>query len=63
VKHLVDTDEEGYIVADLNMRTSVHGIWVAGDILMGAKKQLVTSAGNGATAAMDIREYLEDLKE
>jgi len=63
VRHLVDTDEEGYIVADLNMRSSVHGIWVAGDILKGAKKQLVISAGNGATAAMDIREYINDLKD
>jgi len=42
------------------MRTSVRGIWVAGDILLGAKKQMVISAGNGATAAMDIREYLAE---
>ncbi|MBN2082083.1 thioredoxin-disulfide reductase [bacterium] len=60
VSHLVETDEEGYVVGDLNMRTSVHGIWVAGDILKGAKKQMVISAGNGATAAMDIREYLAE---
>jgi len=63
VRHLVDTDQEGYILADANMRTSVHGIWVAGDIYQSAKKQIVISAGNGATAAMDIREYLNDLKD
>jgi len=60
--HLVDTDEEGYVIGDMNMRTSVPGIWVAGDILKGAKKQMVISAGNGATAAMDIREYLAEKK-
>lgn len=59
-KHLIETDEEGYILADLRMRTSLAGIWVAGDILKGAKKQMVISAGNGATAAMDIREYLAE---
>jgi len=59
-KHLIETDEEGYIIADLRMRTSRVGIWVAGDILQGAKKQMVISAGNGATAAMDIREYLAE---
>ena len=58
--HLVDTDEEGYVVADLQMRTNVPGVYVAGDILQGAKKQMVISAGNGATAAMDIREYLAE---
>lgn len=61
-KHLVDTDKEGYIICDMNMRTSVQGIWVAGDILKGAKKQMVISAGNGATAAIDIREYLAERK-
>jgi thioredoxin reductase (NADPH) len=63
VSHLVETDDEGYIVADLKMRTTCKGIWACGDIVRGALKQMVISAGNGATAAMDIREYLQDLKE
>jgi thioredoxin reductase (NADPH) len=62
-KHLIATDEEGYIITDRNLRTSVSGIWAAGDIVQGAKKQMVISAGNGATAAMDIREYLAEHKE
>jgi len=60
VAHLVETDEEGYIVVDSRMRASQTGIWCAGDIIKGAKKQMVISAGAGATAAMDIREYLAD---
>lgn len=63
VSHLVDVDEEGYILADNRMRTSVKGIWAAGDIIQGALKQMVISAGNGATAAIDIREYLTELKD
>ncbi len=61
--HLVDVDEEGYILVDNKMRTSVKGVWAAGDIIQGALKQMVISAGNGATAAIDIREYLSELKD
>ena len=63
VSHLVDTDDEGYIITDKKMRTTCPGIWAAGDIVEGALKQMVISAGNGATAAMDIREYLQEVKE
>lgn len=58
VKHLVQTDEAGYIEVDHHMRSSQEGIWAAGDIVKGALKQMVISAGNGATAAIDIREWL-----
>ena len=57
-KHIVATDPEGYIVTDRRMRTNVPGIWAAGDIVEGALKQMVISAGAGATAAIDIREWL-----
>lgn len=57
-KHLVATDPEGYIVTDRRMRTNVDGVWAAGDIVEGALKQMVISAGAGATAAIDIREWL-----
>ena len=57
-RHLVETDDEGYLIVDGRMRTSVEGIWAAGDIIKGSLKQMVISAGNGATAAIEIREYL-----
>jgi thioredoxin reductase (NADPH) len=56
--HLVDTDSEGYVLVDQHMRTSCEGIWCAGDIIKGSLKQMVISGGNGATAAIDIREWL-----
>jgi thioredoxin reductase (NADPH) len=59
-KHLVQTDAEGYIITGERMRTSVAGIWAAGDIVKGALKQMVISAGAGATAAIDIREWLAE---
>lgn len=61
-RHLVATDEAGYVLADSRMRLSVPGVWAAGDIIQGALKQMVISAGNGATAAIDIREYLAEMR-
>jgi thioredoxin reductase (NADPH) len=58
VSHLLETDDDGYIVVDAKMRTTCEGIWCAGDLVRGSLKQMVISAGNGATAAIDIREWL-----
>jgi thioredoxin reductase (NADPH) len=58
--HLVETDGDGYVVVDAKMRTSQPGIWACGDIVKGSLKQMVISAGNGATAAIDIREFLAE---
>ena len=63
VSHLIKTTAEGYIPVDGKCRTSLHGIWAAGDIIEGSLKQMVISAGNGATAAIDIREYLAEQED
>jgi thioredoxin reductase (NADPH) len=49
--HLVKTDE--------NLQTNMPGVFVAGDIRSGATMQIASAAGEGATAALKIREYLE----
>ena len=40
------------------MRTTTKGLWTAGDIRIDAAKQVVCAAGDGATAAVNIIEYL-----
>lgn len=55
---LCDVRESGEVIVDLKMRTSVKGLWAAGDIRIDAAKQVVCAAGDGATAAVDIIEYL-----
>ena len=55
---LCDTNEQGEIIVDLKMRTSVPGLYAAGDVRIEAAKQVVCAAGDGATAAVDIIEYL-----
>jgi len=55
----VDLDERGFIRADATLRTSVPGIFAAGDARSGSTKQLVSAAGEGATAVLMIRDYLK----
>lgn len=58
VKNVVDLDESGYIVAGENCKTSVPGIFVAGDCRVKDVRQLVTAAGDGAVAAAGALAYL-----
>jgi thioredoxin reductase (NADPH) len=55
---LVPLDARGQIVTDLRMRTRVPGILAAGDVRAESARQLVASAGDGATAALAAVEYL-----
>lgn len=54
-----ETDEIGLIKSDANLMTNIPGIFVAGDIRSGATMQVASAVGEGATAALKIREYLE----
>ena len=56
---LVDLDENGYIVADESCKTSVPGIFVAGDIRTKEVRQLVTAAADGAIAALGASQYID----
>ena len=59
----LDSDERGYILADAHMRTSVPGIFVAGEAQDSHFRQAITTAGDGAKAAMEAIEYVERLEE
>ena len=59
VKDLVQTDEFGFIVAEGNLETSLHGVFAAGDTRCGSTKQAASAAGEGAAVALGIRKYLE----
>ena len=56
---LVDLDENGYIIADESCKTSVPGIFVAGDIRTKEVRQLVTAAADGAIAALAASQYID----
>jgi len=58
--HLVTVDEAGFIVTDELMRTSAPGIFAAGDIRHNSFRQVITAAGDGATAAMSAFKYVKE---
>lgn len=51
-------DEEGYIITDELYRTSVPGIYAAGEIQDSHFRQIATSVGQGAAAAMEMEKWL-----
>ena len=59
VRDQLELDEIGLIKADENLMTNIPGVFIAGDIRHGATMQIASAAGEGATAALKIREYLE----
>ncbi len=56
---LCEVNQWGEVVVDLKMRTSVPGLYAAGDVRQDAPKQVVCAAGDGATAAIDAIGYVE----
>lgn len=61
LKGVVDIDDGGYIYADpLTMKTSMPGVFAAGDCRRQAAMQLATATADGVVAAMQLREYFRD---
>lgn len=50
----------GQVIVDLRMRTSVEGLYAAGDIRIEAPKQVVSAAGDGAVAALQVISYIQE---
>ncbi len=50
----------GQVVVDLSMKTSVEGLYAAGDMRIEAPKQVVVAAGDGATAALQVISYIQE---
>lgn len=55
----VELDQIGFVKTDPTLHTAIKGVFAAGDIRSGATMQIASAAGEGATAALMIREYLE----
>jgi len=61
VKGLIRLDENGFVVTDDNMQTSVPGVFAAGDIRSKLFRQISTAVGEGAAASYAVEKYLESL--
>lgn len=50
------------VIVDLNMNTNISGLFVAGDLRINAPKQVVSAAGDGSVAALQVISYLQELE-
>ena len=62
LQELAERDEQGYVIAGEDGRTSRSGIFVAGDIRKKKMRQIMTAAADGANAVNSVEEYLRTLK-
>lgn len=54
-------DQQGFVVTNRHFQTNVDGIFAAGDVRSGATMQIASAVGEGASAALAIRHYLDGL--
>ena len=56
-------DAAGYIITDTQMRTSIPGLYAAGDLRQQLTRQITTAVGDATTAAIAVEKYLAERKE
>lgn len=59
-KDQLELDDKGYVVLKENTRTSVEGVFAAGDVHDYRYRQAVTAAGFGCMAALDVEKWLSE---
>lgn len=57
---ICEVNEWGQVIVDLSMRTSVEGLFTAGDLRIEAPKQVVSAAGDGSIAALQVISYIQE---
>jgi thioredoxin reductase (NADPH) len=55
----IERDSRGFVKTGIDLQTTMPGIFAAGDVRAGSTKQAASAVGEGATAALAIREYLK----
>lgn len=60
VTDLVELDDQGYIITDEEMKTSLPGLFAAGDVRKKTLRQVVTAVADGAIAAVSAEKFLEE---
>jgi thioredoxin reductase (NADPH) len=60
IESRIDLSEQGFILTDEEMHTNIPGIYAAGDIVDKPLRQVVTAAGEGATAAFSAEKWIQE---
>jgi thioredoxin reductase (NADPH) len=61
-KEHIEHDKSGYLITDQFMRTSIPGVYAAGDTRAQLAKQITTAVGDATTAVLHAERYIEELK-
>jgi thioredoxin reductase (NADPH) len=56
----LEIDDHGYLVVDRRMATRIEGVWAAGEVADSVFRQVITSAGMGAAAAIQAQRWLDE---
>ena len=56
----VELDERGLIKTNMHLETNISGVFASGDVRSGATMQIASAVGEGASAALSIREFLTE---
>jgi len=62
-KEHIEHDKNGYLITDQYMRTSIPGVYAAGDTRAQLAKQITTAVGDATTAVLHAERYIEELKD
>ena len=63
IRDLAELTPDGYVVTDRSLKTSVEGLYAAGDVCVKALRQVVTAVGDGALAATELEKYAAVLQK
>ena len=61
VRGVVELNEQGYIITDASQKTSVEGVYAAGDVCIKPLRQVVTATSDGALAATELEKYVAEM--
>jgi thioredoxin reductase (NADPH) len=59
----IRVDENGYVITDFRMQTSIPGIYAVGDVRQQLARQVTNAVGDGTTAAIAADKYIEELHD
>ena len=63
IRDIAELNEQGYVVTDRQQKTSVDGLYAAGDVCIKPLRQVVTATGDGALAATELEKYISVMQK
>lgn len=62
VKDIAKLNEYGYVITDSSQKTTIDGLYAAGDVCIKPLRQVVTATGDGALAATELEKYVAEMQ-